>query len=53
MTSLKYRTFKQYSNKYCTCGGHNIKNSKSNKNHNSTKRKMAIQQTRKFKKEKE
>ena len=39
----------QHSKKYCCCGGHNSKNIKKNKNHNSTKSKLSIKENRKFK----
>jgi len=38
----------QHSNKLCWCGGHNIKNSKKNKKHNSTKKKLNIKKLRRF-----
>jgi len=37
------------SSKLCVCGGHNATNVKSNKNHNSTKKKLEIRKKRKQK----
>ena len=36
------------SNKICVCGGHNNKNHKKNKHHNSTKIKLLRRKLRKF-----
>lgn len=36
------------SNKFCVCGGHNNKNHKKNKKHNSTKNKLNIKAIRKY-----
>lgn len=37
------------SSKLCVCGGHNMTNAKSNKHHNSTKKKLEIRKKRKSK----
>ncbi len=39
--------YDEHSKKICWCGGHNHTNAKKNKNHNSTKSKYVVQQTRK------
>jgi len=38
----------EHSNKNCWCGGHNHKNRKKNKRHNSTKRRLSQKINRKF-----
>ena len=38
----------QHSNKLCWCGGHNHKNAKKNKRHNSTKKRLSVKMNRKF-----
>ena len=37
----------QHSNKLCWCGGHNDTNTKKNKKHNGTKKKLLVRKTRK------
>lgn len=37
-----------HSNKSCVCGGHSTKDVKKNKNHNSTKQKLARKEVREY-----
>lgn len=48
MGENKRMKYIQHSNKDCWCGGHNHKNVKKNKNHNSTKRKLSIKNIRRW-----